>query len=84
MFFQLVDKPLAESERVDAFVEVALFERTRDRILTALAEAGTPLADGLLVEADVKVDVHPASGRYQLIVEELRAPDDATAPRGGR
>jgi len=71
-FFQLVEKA-PRAQRPKAVVEVALFERTAQQLLPKL-EASDPsltLRDGLEVRALVQVDLYPASGRYQVIVQDI-------------
>lgn len=71
-FFQLAEKaPLAQ--RPKAVVEVALFGRTADALLPKLAQGEPPLTlrDGLEIRALVRVDFYPASGRFQVIVQDI-------------
>ena len=55
-----------------AAVDVALFERTAARILPALEAKGLSLRDGIEILVEARVDLYPASGRFQLIIEDIR------------
>jgi exodeoxyribonuclease VII large subunit len=71
-FFQLVEK-MPRAQRPKAVVEVAMFARTVQTLLPAL-EAGDPpltLRDGLEIRALVRADFYPASGRFQVIVNDI-------------
>ncbi len=88
IFFSLVEKPSPDA-RPKAQVDIALFERTKQRLAKKLgldreepngdddakpsADAGQSLTmqDGIEVRVRVKVDLYPASGRYQVIVEDI-------------
>ncbi|MGK0303972.1 MAG: hypothetical protein ACI89X_004875, partial [Planctomycetota bacterium] len=71
-FFQLAEKA-PRAQRPKAIVEVALFGRTADALLPKLAQGEPPLTlrDGLEIRALVKVDFYPASGRFQVIVQDI-------------
>ncbi|MEZ6038340.1 MAG: exodeoxyribonuclease VII large subunit [Planctomycetota bacterium] len=71
-FFQLVEKSEGLS-RPRAVVEVALFASTAERLLPTLArsEPAMTLRDGIEIRAQVKVDFYPATGRFQLIVQDI-------------
>ncbi|MCB9879842.1 MAG: exodeoxyribonuclease VII large subunit [Planctomycetes bacterium] len=71
-FFQLVEKSEGLA-RPRAVVEVALFASTAERLLPTLArgEPALTLRDGIEIRALVKVDFYPASGRFQLIVQDI-------------
>ena len=71
-FFQLAEKS-PRAQRPKAIVEVALFGRTADALLPKLAQGEPPLTlrDGLEIRALVKVDFYPASGRFQVIVQDI-------------
>lgn len=71
-FFQLAEKA-PRAQRAKALVEVALFGRTADALLPKLAEGEPPLTlrDGLEIRALVRVDFYPASGRFQVIVQDI-------------
>lgn len=71
-FFQLAEKA-PRAQRPKAIVEVALFGRTAEALLPKLAQGEPPLTlrDGLEIRALVKVDFYPASGRFQVIVQDI-------------
>lgn len=71
-FFQLVEKARGEARSL-ATVEVALFAKTAERLLPALAAGDPPLAlrDGLEVRVLVKVDLYVQTGRYQVVVQDI-------------
>ena len=71
-FFQLIEKA-PRAQRPKAVVEVALFARTAEHLLPRLeaSEPALTLRDGLEIRALVRVDLYPASGRYQVIVEDI-------------
>lgn len=71
-FFSLVDKA-ADQPRAQATVEVALFAGTAERLLPRLASGELPLTlrDGLQIRALVKVDLYVASGRFQVVVQDI-------------
>lgn len=71
-FFQLVEKAPG-NQRPAGAVEVALFGGTAERLLPRLAAGETPLTlrDGIEIRALVKVDLYPASGRYQVVVQDI-------------
>lgn len=71
-FFQLVEK-MPRAQRAKAVVQVAMFERTAQQLLPALAAGDPPLTlrDGLEIRALVRADFYPASGRFQLIVHDI-------------
>ena len=71
-FFQLAEKA-PRATRPVAVVDVALFGRTADRLLPKLAAGEAPLTlrDGIEIRALVRVDLYVASGRYQVVVEDI-------------
>lgn len=71
-FFQLVEKAKGQPRPL-AVVEVALFERTAQRLLQKLARGDDPLTlrDGIEIRALVSVDIYVGSGRYQIVVEDI-------------
>ncbi|MCK5944944.1 MAG: exodeoxyribonuclease VII large subunit, partial [Planctomycetes bacterium] len=71
-FFQLVEK-MPRAQRPKAVVEVAMFARTAQTLLPALAAGDPPLTlrDGLEIRALVRADFYPASGRFQVIVNDI-------------
>ncbi len=72
-FFQLVEKARGGEARPLAAVEVALFGKTADRLLPALAAGDPPLTlrDGLEIRVLVKVDLYVQTGRYQVVVQDI-------------
>lgn len=71
LFFSLVEKE-PDGGRIRANVDVALFERTAQRLIPVLERAGLTLRDGIQILAEAKVDLYPATGRFQLIIEDIR------------
>jgi exodeoxyribonuclease VII large subunit len=71
-FFQLVEKARHQARPVAA-VEVALFARTAEWLLPRLAGGNEPLAlrDGIEIRALVKVDFYPATGRFQVVIQDI-------------
>lgn len=71
-FFQLAEKA-PRAQRPKALVDVALFGRTADALLPKLAQGNPPLTlrDGLEIRALVRVDFYPATGRFQVIVQDI-------------
>jgi exodeoxyribonuclease VII large subunit len=71
-FFQLVEKAPHEARPL-AVVEVALFAAAAERLLPALAahDPQLVLRDGLEVRLSVRVDLYPATGRFQIVVEDI-------------
>ncbi len=71
-FFQLAEK-MPRAQRAKAVVQVAMFARTVQTLLPALAKSDPPLTlrDGLEIRALVRADFYPASGRFQLIVNDI-------------
>lgn len=71
-FFQLVEKARG-APRALAAVEIALFANTAERLLAKLASGAQPmtLRDGLEIRVLVKVDLYPASGRFQIVVQDI-------------
>jgi exodeoxyribonuclease VII large subunit len=72
MFFSLVEKEDSATGRVKANVDVALFARTAERLLPKLEASGLNLSDGLEILIEATVDLYEATGRFQLIVEDIR------------
>ncbi|MEO0479070.1 MAG: exodeoxyribonuclease VII large subunit [Planctomycetota bacterium] len=71
VFFQLIEKAEGQ-DRPLAAVDVAMFERTAQRVLKKLEENGLELKDGVEILVEAKIDLYPATGRYQLILEDIR------------
>ncbi len=71
-FFQLIEKARGEA-RPMAAVEVALFAATGDRLLPTLAAHDPPLTlrDGIEVRVLVRVDLYVATGRFQIVVQDI-------------
>lgn len=71
-FFQLVEK-MPRAQRAKAVVSVALFGRTAETLLPALAAGDPPLTlrDGLEIRVLVRADFYPGSGRFQVIVNDI-------------
>jgi exodeoxyribonuclease VII large subunit len=71
-FFQLAEKARGQPRAV-AVVEVALFAATAARLLPRLAAGDDPftLRDGIEIRVLVKVDLYVASGRYQVVVQDI-------------
>ncbi len=72
MFFSLVEKEDAQGGSVRAHVDVAMFSRTASRLIPALEAKGLTLCDGIEILIEASVDLYEATGRYQLIVEDIR------------
>lgn len=70
IFFTLIEK--SGQEQIAAKVDVALFERTAGKILPALAKKDLTLRDGIEILVEARVDFYPKSGRFQLIIEDIR------------
>jgi exodeoxyribonuclease VII large subunit len=71
-FFQLIEKAHGEA-RPAAAVEVALFASAAERLLPALERHDPPLTlrDGLEVRVLVRIDLWSATGRYQIVVQDI-------------
>lgn len=71
-FFQLVEKAKGQP-RATAAVEVALFAATAERLLPRLLEGDTPLSlrDGIEIRVLVRVDLYQATGRFQIVIEDI-------------
>jgi exodeoxyribonuclease VII large subunit len=71
-FFQLVEKARGESRPLAA-VEVALFASAAERLLPALERHEPPLVlrDGLEIRVLVRIDLWSATGRYQIVVQDI-------------
>jgi len=71
-FFQLVEKARHEARAIAA-VEVALFASAAERILPQLLRHDPPLElrDGLEVRILVRVDLYAATGRFQVVVQDI-------------
>jgi len=71
-FFQLIEKARGEA-RPFAAVEVALFAAAAARLLPALEQHDPPLSlrDGIEVRLLVRVDLYAATGRYQIVVQDI-------------
>ena len=71
-FFQLVEKAHGQP-RATAAVEVALFASTAERLLPRLLAAEAPLSlrDGIEIRVLVRVDLYPATGRFQVVIEDI-------------
>lgn len=72
MFFSLVEKEDSAGGRVKANVDVALFSRTAQALLPRLEQSGLSLCDGIEILIEATVDLYEATGRFQLIVEDIR------------
>lgn len=70
IFFQLVEK-VEGHDQLAARVEVALFESTWERLSRSLEDRGLTLRDGIEIRALARVDLYPASGRYQIVLEDI-------------
>ncbi len=72
-FFTLVEKTPGEDARPLAQVEAALFERTIELLDRKLRSADPPLQlrDGLQIRVLARVDLYPASGRFQLVIDDV-------------
>ena len=70
IFFTLVEKTEG-NERHTARVDVALFGGTWELLSRQLQQRGLELKDGTQIRALVRVDLYPASGRYQLVMEDI-------------
>lgn len=71
-FFQLIEKANGQPRPLAA-VEVALFAGTAERLLPALAAHEPPLTlrDGIEIRALVRIDLYVATGRYQIVVQDV-------------
>ncbi|MFB6375293.1 MAG: exodeoxyribonuclease VII large subunit, partial [Bradymonadaceae bacterium] len=71
-FFELVDRPTDEADPV-AKIQAVMFQRHRERIEEALAEAPDDirLRDGLTVRVCGDVELYPEKGAYQFVVREI-------------
>lgn len=71
-WFRLIERD-GEASRTTATVDAVLWGRDAARLLPALAAANPSftLRDGLQIRAKVKLDLYPATGRFQAIVEDL-------------
>ncbi|MEY2981360.1 MAG: exodeoxyribonuclease large subunit [Planctomycetota bacterium] len=72
LFFSLVEKEDTAGGNVRAHVDVAMFSRTAARLVPALEAKGLTLCDGIEILIEATVDLYEATGRYQLIVEDIR------------
>ena len=70
VFFSLVEKDMS-GRKIKATVDAALFANTMKRVRPKPEQKGMELRDGIEIMAEVKVDLYPANGRYQLIVEDI-------------
>lgn len=71
LFFSLVEKEPGGG-KILANVDVALFERTAQRLIPSLERAGLTLRDGIEILVEAKIDLYPQTGRYQLIIEDIK------------
>ncbi|MBH25206.1 MAG: exodeoxyribonuclease VII large subunit [Myxococcales bacterium] len=71
-YFELVEQD-ANGTGAVARVGAVMFARARERIERTLAQVGgaVALADGLQVCFKARVELYPAAGRYQLIIEDI-------------
>lgn len=71
-YFQLADKAEG-AESPQAIVSAVLFAGTRRSVDETLARAagGLALQDGMKVRFEVKVDLYPKNGSYQLVVQSV-------------
>lgn len=72
-FFTLVEKTPGDEARPLAQIEAALFERTIELLERKLRAADPPLQlrDGLQIRVLARVDLYPATGRYQLVIDDV-------------
>ncbi|MHC5065959.1 MAG: exodeoxyribonuclease VII large subunit [Planctomycetota bacterium] len=70
IFFTLIEK--SGAEQIAAKVDVALFERTAGKVLPALAKKSLTLQDGIEILIEARIDFYPRSGRFQLIIEDIK------------
>ncbi len=73
VYFQLAEKSPDAGERPRAVVTAVLFAGARDAIERRLAAATEriALADGVQVRVLARVDLYPATGSYQVIIEDI-------------
>ena len=71
-YFKLVEKDAASSQQ-KASVSAVLFEQVANRLLPRLAKDNESftLRDGIEIRVRVKVDFYPATGSFQVIVEDI-------------
>ncbi len=70
IFFTLIEK--SGAEQIAAKVDVALFERTAAKVLPELAKKDLTLQDGIEILIEARIDFYPRSGRFQLIIEDIK------------
>lgn len=72
IFFTMLEK---RGEHINAQVTAVMFERTVQTLRKKLESLPEPmsLSDGIEIRALVRVDLYPARGNYQLIVEDIDA-----------
>lgn len=68
-YFELVERDASDS--VVARVSAILWQRERASVVARLASAGIALTDGLAVRVRARVDLYAASGRYQVVIDEV-------------
>ncbi len=71
IFFSLVEKAPG-GQKIAANVDIAMFERTAQKIIPLLEIQGLSLQDGIEILVEARVDLYPATGRYQLILEDIK------------
>jgi exodeoxyribonuclease VII large subunit len=71
LFFTLVEKAPG-GQRIAAAVEAVMFEGAAARILPELERHHLSLRDGIEILVEARVDLYPASGRFQLVIEAIR------------
>ncbi|MEY3160909.1 MAG: hypothetical protein RIT25_900 [Planctomycetota bacterium] len=71
-YFKLVEKDATSSQQ-KASVSAVLFEQVANRLLPRLAKDNESftLRDGIEIRVKVKVDFYPATGSFQVIVEDI-------------
>lgn len=70
IFFSLVEKA-GHGDKIKATVDAALFARTAQRVLPKIEQQGLTMRDGIQIMAKVSVDLYPANGRFQVIIEDI-------------
>ncbi|MGE3166195.1 MAG: exodeoxyribonuclease VII large subunit [Planctomycetota bacterium] len=72
VYFQLADRN-EDEDRPSGVVTAVLFASAQERVAQRLRSAADPieLQDGLRVRVLVRVDLYPAAGTYQVVIEDL-------------
>ena len=68
-YFELVERDA--SDAVVARVQAILWPRERATVVAKLASTGIALSDGLAVRVRARVDLYAASGRYQVVLDDV-------------